>query len=171
MAAGVRCNHPPLRRSQWHVHAPERSRLNTAHVAPASTPACARPATRKQVVAQLKAIIDKRLKALRDGDDDDDEMDEIDDGEEEQGEHQQPRNRRSWRDEGPREGEGEEPDEETARRHEKCLLELDAAVADGEGLKEEIHRPPIYDAAGPAVQQMDDDRDRDPEGAEEEDGI
>lgn len=83
MAAGVRCNHPPLRRSQWHVHAPERSRLNTAHVAPASTPACARPATRKQVVAQLKAIIDKRLKALRDGDDDDDEMDEIDDGEEE----------------------------------------------------------------------------------------
>ena len=36
-----------------------------------------------QVVAQLKAIIDKRLKALRDGDDDDDDMDEIDDGEEE----------------------------------------------------------------------------------------
>ena len=96
---------------------------------------------------------------------------ESDDSEEQQGEDEQPGNRRSRRDEGPREGEGEEPDEETARRHEECLLELDAAVADGEGFEEEIHRPPIDDAAGPAVQQMDDDRDRDPEGAEEEDGI
>jgi hypothetical protein len=96
---------------------------------------------------------------------------ESDDSEEQQRQDEEPGDCRSRRDEGPREGEGEEPDEEAARRHEEGLLELDAAVADGEGFEEEIHRPPVDDAAGTAVQQMDDDRDGDPERAEEEDGV
>jgi len=83
---------------------------------------------------------------------------ETDDADQHDGENDDPGNGGARRDERSRQCQCEKTDEEASRRHKKRFLELDAAVSNRERIKQKVHRTPVDDLLGTAIEQVNDDR-------------
>ena len=82
--------------------------------------------------------------------------------------HHQPRHRRSRRNKRPRHCKRQQSHQQTARRQQQRLLQLNPLLPRLHRLQQKQHRPPIQHLGSAAVQEMDDNRNRDGSEAAEE---